>query len=311
MSDKNIEVAIIGGGIAGVSAAIYAQRAGLSFKLFEPKLIGGQLHYMDAVDNYVGIEAGTKGRDLATQLAKNLESLNIEVTKEEITKVEVDDNAVKLSTKDNQYTAKTAIVATGAEFRKLGIPGEAKLSGKGVSYCAICDGFFFRNKTVAVVGGGNTAVEEALYLADICEKVYLIHRRDSLRAIDYLQQEAKAKSNIEILYNTVVPDIKGDEVVSEIVIENIKDRSQKTLVVNGIFIAIGITPTTDLFSEVIKLDEGGFIVTDESMRTSSDIIWSCGDCRRRLLRQLITAASEGAVALISAYKHLRGHYISA
>ena len=311
MGNGKIEVAIIGGGIAGVSSAIYAQRAGLSFKLFEPRLIGGQLHYMDAVDNYVGIEIGTKGRDLATQLSKNLESLKIEVTKEEITKVEIVDNTVNLSTRDNQYNAQTAIIATGAEFKKLGIPGESELSGKGVSYCAICDGFFFRNKTVAVIGGGNTAVEEALYLADICQKVYLIHRRDSLRAIDYLQQQAKAKSNLEILYNTVVPEIKGDEVVSEVVVENVRDRSQQTLEVQGIFIAIGVTPTTSLFSGVIDLDEGGFIITDESMKTSSDIIWACGDCRKRPLRQLITAASEGAVSLISAYRHLKGHYISA
>jgi thioredoxin reductase (NADPH) len=307
---KEIELAIIGAGIAGVSSAVYAKRSGLEFTLFEPKAVGGQLLWMDTIDNYAGLGLGAKGADLAISLDKTLTDLNISMVKQEITKLEIDKERVKLIASEDQYLAKTVIAATGAAFRKLGIKGEDEFLGKGVSFCAVCDGFFFKNKTVAVVGGGNTAVEEALYLSDIAGKVYLIHRRDQLRALDYLQKEVFKKDNIEILFDSQIKEIKGDQFLQEVVIENNKNNRSQNLALQGLFVAIGIKPATDAFKEVTSRDEGGFIITDEQMKSSCRFIWAAGDCRKRPLRQLITAASEGAIASIGVYKHLKGHYIS-
>ena len=193
---------------------------------------------------------------------------------------------------------------------RLGVKGEDRLLGKGVSYCAVCDGFFFKGKDVVVAGGGNTAVEEALYLAEITNKVTLIHRRKELRAVDYLQKKLFARENIEVIFSSVVTEVKGRDLVEEIIIENIDDKQQRSIKISGLFIAIGIKPNTDFFRDIISLDEKGFIVTDEEMQSSSRFVWSCGDCRKRPLKQLITAASEGAVAALSVYKYLRGRYIS-
>ena len=307
---KETELIIIGAGIAGVAAAVYARRTGLEFLIFEAKGIGGQLLFIEDIDNYVGLEPGTKGRDLAKNLIKTLEDLKIDVTDEEISKVENKENKVLLYSSDRVYSAPCAIVATGAAFMKLGVRGEAKFLGKGVSYCAVCDGFFFKEKDVVVVGGGNTAAEEALYLAEIVNKVTLIHRRNELRAMDYLQKKLFARKNIEIIFDSVVREIKGEDVLKEVVIENTKDKQQYSLAASGLFIAIGIKPNTEIFKNILSLDEKGFIITDEEMRSSSGFIWSCGDCRKRSLKQLITAASEGVVAALSAYKYLKGDYIS-
>ena len=301
---------IIGAGIAGVAAAIYARRTGLEFLICEAKGIGGQLLFMENIDNYVGLEVGIKGKDLAKNLTKTLEDLKIDVTNDEISKAEIKENKVLLYGSDCIYSASCVIIATGAAFMKLGVKGEEKFLGKGISYCAVCDGFFFKGKDVIVVGGGNTAAEEALYLAEIVNKVTLVHRRDELRAVDYLQKKLFARKNIEVMLNSVVKEAKGEGVLKEVIIENIKDKQQHSLTASGLFIAIGIKPNTEIFKDILSLDEKGFIITDEEMQSSSGFIWSCGDCRRRPLKQLITAASEGAVAALSAYKYLKGHYIS-
>lgn len=307
---KEIELAIIGAGIAGVSAAIYARRSGLNFVIFEPKAIGGQLLFMEGIDNYVGLSLGTKGRDLAKDLAKTLSGLEIDVLAKEIKRVDTKEDRVELATDDCLYLARAIIIATGASFKRLDVEGEARLLGRGVSYCAVCDGFFFKGKDVAVVGGGNAAVEEALYLAEIAGKVTLIHRRDELRALDYLQKDLFAKENIEVVFDTVVQQVTGDNLLSEVILKNIKTDETKILSLNGLFVAIGVKPNTGVFDRVISLDEADFIVTDEQMQTSSTFIWACGDCRKRPLRQLITAASEGAIATMGVYKFLKGHYIS-
>jgi len=306
---KEIELAIIGAGIAGVSAAVYARRAGLEFSIFETGGIGGQLLLMEGIDNYIGLKIGSKGRELAENLVKTLEDLEINITNQEILKVEVEEKKVILHTQNSIYSAKGVIVATGAKFAKLGFKGEDKFLGKGVSYCAVCDGFFFRNKDVVVVGGGNTAVEEALYLAEIANKVTLIHRRGELRAMEYLKKQLFAKDNIEIIFDSVVKEAKGDDFLKEIVIEGVKDGENKTVTTSGLFVAIGINPNTGIFRD-ITLDEKGFIITSEEMQSSTNFIWACGDCRVRPLKQLITAASEGAIAALSAYKYFKGHYIS-
>lgn len=308
---ENIDLAIIGGGIAGVSASVYAKRAGLEFALFEPKIIGGQLLLMETVDNYTGIPLGTKARDLALQLASTLKELEIEVIPEEISEFKVSGREVKLKTSEGLLTAKAAIIATGASFKKLGLSREEELTGRGVSYCAICDGFFFKNKIVAVVGGGNTAVEEAIYLSNICSKVYLIHRRKDLRAIEYLQKEIFNKSNIEVIFDTVVEGLIGADFLTGINIKNTVTGKVGALTLNGLFVAIGVNPNTQTFKGAVTLDEAGFIATDEEMKTNCNFVWAAGDCRKRPLRQLVTAASEGAISAVSAYKYLKGGYISA
>ncbi len=308
---KNAPLAIIGAGIAGVSAAVYAKRAGLDFVLFEPGPVGGQLLLMESVDNYAGVNFGTKGHELANNLSHALSELGIEITREEITKIEISEKKLKINTQENSFSFEAAIIATGASFKKLCVNGEDEFTGKGVSYCAICDGFFFRNKVVAVVGGGNSAVEEALYLSNICHKVYLIHRRNQLRAIDYLQKELFSKKNIEVIFDTTVSKLEGEDSLKKIALKNINTNTEKTVSLKGLFIAIGVNPNTSFLKDSIKLDDSGFILTDEEMRTSHNFIFAVGDCRKRPLRQLITAAAEGSIAALGAYKYLKGGYVSA
>ena len=306
-----IELVIIGAGIGGVSAAVYAKRSGLDFIIFEPNAVGGQLLLMENIDNYVGLPLGTKGTDLAETLTNTLKDLDINIIKEEVIDFSIENNIVQLKTNNNLYIAKSIIIATGASFKKLNVKGEDVFSGKGVSYCAVCDGFFFRGKKVAVVGGGNTAVEEALYLSEIADKVILIHRRDELRALDYLKNELFEKSNIEVMFNSNISEIKGNDLLEELIVQNSLTGEAQSVQLQGLFIAVGIEPNTKIVKDIVNKDEGGFIITDEQMRTNIKTIWACGDCRKRPLKQLITAASEGATATIGVYKYLKGHYISA
>lgn len=308
-SNKDTSVAIIGAGIAGVSAALYAQRAGLDFLLFEPGIVGGQLAFMESVDNYVGLPLGTKGHALAHTLESTLQELGIPRIQKSIAKISQEDLFV-LECDGAQFKAKTLILATGAAFKKLGIEGEAEYTGRGVSYCAICDGFFFKNKDVTIVGGGNTAVEDALYLSHICRKVTLIHRRRELRAMAYLQNQLRTRSNVEIVFDHAVNAIHGSLALETLELKNVVTGELRTMRTQGLFVAIGIIPNTEIFKDLVARDENGFITTDEEMKTSRDRVYACGDCRKRPLRQLITAASEGAVAAISAYKNLQGLYIS-
>ncbi|MBD3263578.1 MAG: thioredoxin-disulfide reductase [Candidatus Omnitrophica bacterium] len=308
--EKYKDLIIVGAGIAGVTAAIYARRAGLDFFLFEPATIGGQLLYMEKIDNYSGIPTGSSGSDFASGLKDNLKSLNIEVTSQRVERIEEDSGKFQVNTDSSLYESKGVIIATGASFKKLGIKGEEGYTGKGVSYCALCDGFFFKGKEVAVVGGGNTAVEEALYLAEIAKKVTLIHRRDRLRSLDYLQKELFSKNNVEVMFNSEVKEIRGENFLKEIIIENNKDKNTSSLTPQGLFIAIGVRPNSVVARDFLSLDEKEFLITDEYMNTSRKGVWAAGDCRKRPLRQLITAASEGAIASVSAYKHIRGGYIS-
>ena len=307
---KEIGLAIIGAGIAGVAAAVYAKRSGLEFTIFESGGIGGQLLLMESIDNYIGLKLGTKGRELTESLVKTLKDLEIGITSQEILKVELEGKKIILHTSKCIYSAKGAIIATGANFAKLGFKGEAEFLGKGVSFCAVCDGFFFKGKDVMVVGGGNTAVEEAVYLAEIANKVILVHRRNELRAMEYLKKQLLAKDNIEVVFDSVVKEARGGNLLEEVLIENVKNRKSQTLATAGLFVAIGIKPNTEIFKNVVSQEEKGYIITDENMQSSVNLIWACGDCRKRPLKQLITAASEGATAALSAYKYLKGHYIS-
>lgn len=308
--NSQTDIIIIGAGIAGVSCGVYAKRAGLNPLIFEPGVIGGQLLLMECVDNYVGVPLKTKGRDLAQTLEDTVRDLDIAIVREQIVRIKPDQKEIIVYTQKNQCSAPALVVATGASFKKIDVKGEEQFIGRGVSYCAVCDGFFFRGKTVAVVGGGNTAVEEALYLSDICRKVYLIHRRDTLRAMEYLQKDVFRKENIEVLFNHTIKEIKGGDFVREIILENVLDKTDRVVAVDGLFVSIGIRPNTDIVKGIMTLDESGFILTDNQMKTSCERIWTCGDCRKRPLKQLITAASEGAISAISVYKYLKGQYIS-
>lgn len=307
---KNLDLIIIGAGIAGVNAAVYAKRSGLDFKIFESGAVGGQLFYMERIDNYLGIRLGTKGRELAKNLAESLSGLDIPVEDDKVTNIEWQKNLFEVIARKNQYKSKAIIVATGSSFKKLGLKSEARFAGKGVSYCAVCDGFFFKGKDVAVVGGGNTAVEEALYLSNFAKSVTLIHRRDKLRALEYLQKNLAKKENVNIVYNHTVKEVVGGHQVKSLILEETKNGQPKNLVLDGLFVAIGASPNTDICNGLISMDKNGFILTDDKLKTSHDSIWSCGDCRKRPLRQLITAASEGAIASIEVYKSIRQNYLS-
>ncbi len=304
------ELIIIGGGIAGVSCALYAKRAGLQPVIFEKSALGGQLNYINYVDNYPGVKLGTRGGEFLNILGSSLKELDIKVIEEEVTKVTQKEERINVYVNKGEYEAFSLVIATGASFRRLEVEGEEEFIGRGVSWCAVCDGYFFKGKEVVVVGGGNIAVEDALYLSSICKKIYLIHRRDKLRALDYLQKEVFKKENIKILWNSTVKKIRGKDFVEEVVIENNKENKIDTLKVNAVFIAIGITPNTQIYRGLIDMNEEGFIITDENMATSSPYIYACGDCRRRPLRQLITAAGEGAIAALSVYRQLKGSYVS-
>lgn len=307
--ENDLELIIAGAGIAGVSAAVYAKRSGLNFKIFESKAVGGQLFYMDKIDNYIGLGLGATGGQLAEQLSGTLADLKVPVEKETITNLSRREGKFLVETMKGQHSAKTVIVASGASFRKLNITNEDKFSGRGVSYCAVCDGFFFKNKDVAVVGGGNTAVDEALYLSNFAKSVTLIHRRNKLRALDYLQKGLQAKSNIKVFYNQTIDKLEGNNKLENLVLKS-RQGQKSNLPVQGLFVAIGVLPNNDFCSGALEQDSQGFILTDEKMKSSQDLIWACGDCRKRPLRQLITAASEGAVAAIEAYKSLRESYLS-
>jgi len=308
---RKVELAIVGAGISGVSAAVYAKRSGLDFLLFEEKIVGGQLFLMEKIDNYIGLGLGVKGRELAGDLAKTLADLDIKIIDKRVDEIQIiDKETIALKTKSYDFFTKGVILTTGASFRKLGIEGEDKLFGRGVSYCAVCDGFFFKEKEVAVVGGGNTAVEDALYLSNIAKKVTLIHRREELRAMDYLKKELYNKKNVDIMFSSIVEEVRGNEILEKILVRNVKTKKNIFLPISGLFVAIGITPNNKLIEGKLTTDEQGCIVTNDQMKTSSENIWAAGDCRKRPLKQLITAASEGAIASISAYKYLKNSYLS-
>jgi thioredoxin reductase (NADPH) len=307
---KILDLIIVGAGIAGVNAAVYAKRSGLVFKIFESKAIGGQLFYMERIDNYLGLKLGTKGRELARSLSESLSSLDISVETERIVEVKQQEGVFQVSTSKDQHKAKAVILATGSSFRKLGLTNEARLTGKGVSYCAVCDGFFFKGKNVAVVGGGNTAAEEALYLSSFAKKVTLIHRRNELRALEYLTKNLSEKDNVNIIYNHTIKEILGQQQLKGLILEESDKGGARELSLDGLFVAIGTSPNTEICRQLVSTDENGFITTDSKMKTSNDFVWACGDCRRRPLRQLITAASEGAIASIEVYKKVRQSYLS-
>ncbi len=298
------DLAILGAGPAGISAAIYAARARLNTLWIERKFAqGGQIVDTYEVDNYPGLP-GINGMDLGEKMAAHAEKLGLTPLRENVVSVETEDEVKIIRTKKNEYRARTVILAFGAAHRTLGVPGEEVLSGMGVSYCATCDGAFFRDRTVAVIGGGNVAAEDAILLSRTCKKVYVIHRRDKMRADQILQEKLFACENVEMIWDTVPVSIEGEEMVSGIKLQNKKTGEEKELSLDGVFIAVGIVPNTELFGDLVKLDESGYIVAGEDCVTSTPGIFAAGDIRTKQLRQVITAAADGANAVISAEKIL-------
>src|SRR5699024_6095894 len=297
--EKQYDLIIIGSGPAGLAAAIYAQRAKLDTIIIEENFVsGGQVVTTYEVDNYPGLP-GISGMDLGTTLRDHAEKMGAEFVRDKVLELKLDGEDKVVVAKKGEYHTKTVIVATGAKHRMLDVPGEKELAGMGVSYCATCDGAFFRGKTVAVVGGGDVAVEDAIFLARACEKVYVIHRRDELRAAKILQERLLALENVEMVWDTVVDEIKGENQVEAVSVTNRKTGEKKDLAVNGIFIAVGITPNSELVSGKLEMDAQGYIKAQEDGVTSVEGVYAAGDVRTKQLRQILTAASDGANCVTS------------
>lgn len=290
------DIIIIGGGPAGLSASIYSKRFGLSTLLIEKFGIGGQVLLTDLVENYPGFPEGIKGPELVYKMEEQAKKFGVEFLIDEVLDVEIDNEIKKTKTNSSIYESNGLIISTGVNPKKLDIPGEKEFTGKGVSYCAICDAFFYKNKNVLVVGGGDSALTEALYLTTFANKVYIIHRRDKLRAAQYLQEKAFKNSKIEFIFNSILKEIKGEKRVEKVLIQNIKEDKIYELNVDGIFIYIGLAPNSSLFKDKINLDENGFINTDSEMRTNKKFVYAVGDVRKKELRQIITACADGAIA---------------
>ncbi|MDD2980093.1 MAG: thioredoxin-disulfide reductase [Hespellia sp.] len=297
------DIGIIGGGTAGMTAAIYGQRAGKKVIIFESMTYGGQITTSPKVENYPGI-ASVSGSEFATNLLEQAMSLGAETELEKVTGI-VEKNGVKvILAGGSEFPCKTVIIATGVTHRHLGVRREEKLIGAGVSYCATCDGAFFKNREVAVVGGGNTALQDAAFLSNYCKKVYLVHRRDEFRGESGLVKPLEEKDNVEFVLDCVVKEIKGEDVVEGIIVQNKKTGEEQEIPVAGIFVAVGQIPQNQEFEEVVRLDGDGFILASEDCMTSKPGVFVAGDCRTKDVRQLTTAAADGAVAALAACSYL-------
>lgn len=298
-----VDIIIIGAGPAGLTASIYAVRYGLKVIVFDKAFYGGQVSITPEIQNYPAISK-ISGFDFSTNLYNQAVELGVEVKFESIDNVSLNGDLKAVTTSNGIYEAKTVIIANGAKRRLLNCEGEVEFTGKGVSYCATCDGAIYKNKTVALVGGGNTALEDCLFLSNICEKVFLIHRRDSFRGDNFLVTSIKAKSNIKVLYDTVIEKIKGNETIESIEVKNLKTDKLDNIKLDGLFIAIGYEPDNSLFKDIIQLDKTGYIVADETCKTNVAGVYVAGDSRTKILRQIITAASDGAVAAFQAANYI-------
>ncbi len=299
------DLIIIGSGPAGLSAAVYGKRAGLDLLVIDQNPMGGgQVLNTYEVDNYLGLP-GMNGFDMGMKFKEHAEAMGAEFKKATVTAIHVQNGKKVVETADGtSYEAKALILAAGAKHAQLNVPGEAEYKGKGVSYCATCDGAFFKGREVAVVGGGDVAVEDAVYLSRMCKKVWLIHRRDSLRAAKSLQEQLFACENVEVLWNQTVLEIYGNGLVDGITLHNVKTNTDSKLTVEGAFIAVGMKPDTEAFRGVVECDEAGYIIAGEDCAASVPGIYAAGDIRTKKVRQIVTAVADGACAVASAEKFL-------
>ena len=301
------EVIVIGAGPAGLTAGIYLARAKLKAIILEKLAPGGQVIITTKVENYPGFPKGINGPELMLLFEQQVRDLGIEIrTAFAVNEIRLEGEKKLVVGEGETLETKAIILATGARFKKLGVPGEERLTGRGVSYCATCDAPFFQGMDVAVIGGGNTAIVEALHLTKFAKKVFIIHRRDELRAAKALQEEAFKNEKIEFIWNTIVKEIKGENKVEGLVLENVKTGEREELKVNGCFIFIGFQPNSELVKDLVSLDENGYIITDNFCQTSIPGIFAAGDVRNGPLKQIATAVGDGAIAAVGAEKYLSG-----
>ncbi len=304
MENNCYDVIVIGGGPGGYCAALYAARANLNTLVIEKFAPGGQMATTEIVENYPGFVDGINGFELGMQMKKGAERFGVKTKLAEVKSVELDKNPKLIHTAKATFEAKTVILALGAFPRELGLENERNLRGRGVSYCATCDGMFYRDKTVVIVGGGNTAVADALFLAKICKKVYLVHRRDELRASKTYMESLEKTENIEFLWSSEVVEILADEFVTGVKVKSRKDDSVQEVPCDGIFVAIGNIPNTELIKGQVELDEAGYVIADETTTTNIPGVFAVGDMRQKPLRQIVTAVADGAVASKYAEEYL-------
>jgi len=303
------DVIIIGEGPAGLSAGIYAARSRLKTLILEKEKAGGQIVITDEVANYPGSIENATGPSLVKRMVEQAQGFGAEIKLDTVKEVELDGKIKVIKGEKDEYQAKAVIIATGAKPKKIGCPGEKELTGRGVSYCATCDAAFFEDLEVFVVGGGDSAVEEALYLTKFARKVTIIHRRDQLRAAKSIQEKAFENEKIDFMWNTVVKEIKGDGIVESMVVENVKTGEVTEIFADeedgtfGIFVFVGLDPTTEIFEGKVEM-ENGYIITNENMETNIPGVFAAGDCRRKSLRQVVTAAADGAIAAVQAEKYI-------
>ena len=302
-TDSLYDVVIIGGGPAGYTAGIYAARASLKALLIEGATTVSQITVTDLIENYPGMPEGINGFELVQLFRRQAEKFGLEIIQGDVAALAKEQRdgmeTWKVST-GKDYATLAVIIATGANWRKVGVPGEENFAGRGVSYCATCDGPFYRDKEVFVIGGGDTAIQEAIFLTHFAEKVTVIHRRDRLRATKILQEKAFAHGKIQFIWDSVVEEIAGKQYVEGIKIKNLKTGESMNLPADGVFVFVGINPHTEAFQGIMELDKGGYIITDGNMQTSAKGVFACGDCISKLLRQVVTACGDGATAAFSA-----------
>lgn len=303
--EKIYDMIIVGGGPGGYTAALYAARAGLDTLLLEKVTVGGQMTQTMAIDNYPGIVNTIDGYTLGMQMQQSAERFGAKTKLTEVTAVELASEIKLIHTPEGILRSRTVVIATGADHRHLGLPEEENLIGRGVGYCAACDGMLYRNKTVAVVGGGESAAADALHLAKICKKVYLIHRRDTLRAAKAAQKALRAQENVELILNSEVTDLAAGTRLERVRVRNKATGEEQELEIQGLFISIGRDPSSQLFAGQVALDEAGYLIADESTKTSIPGVFAVGDIRTKAVRQIVTAAADGAVAVHYAQEYLQ------
>jgi len=301
---KEYDVLIIGGGPAGLTAGLYAGRSMLTTRLFEKELIGGQASITDIIENYPGFPEGITGFELAEKMREQAQKFEVEIDLSEVTSVDLSGALKKVTTPDGEYVAKSIIITSGVRPSKLEVPGAAALTGRGISYCATCDGPFFRDKRVMVIGGGNSAVEEAIYLTKFASQVTIVHRRDELRAEKIVQERAFKNEKIDFLLDSVLSRVSGENSVASVAVKNVKTDEEMEVAVDGIFVFVGNLPNTELFDGMLDLDGSGYIITDDTLMASVPGVFAAGDVRKNNLKQVVWAAAEGALAAVSAEKFI-------
>lgn len=302
--DKIYDMLVVGGGPAGYTAALYAARSGFTAAVLEKMTPGGQMVLTHQIDNYPGFELGIDGYSLAEQMRRGAERFGVETVLTQVESAQLSGKVKTVTTDRGTFRGRTVVIATGASPRRLGIPAEEEMTGRGVSYCAACDGMFFRNKTVVVVGGGNSAVGDALILSRIAKEVILVHRRDTLRATRIYHEQLQKTANITLCMESAVEQLLREEMVTGVVIRNLATGESHEVPCQGLFISVGRAPETGLFAGQLELDEGGYICADETTRTAIEGVYAAGDVRTKLLRQVVTATADGACAAHAAEEYL-------